>query len=128
MLISKKSKIQKVREVIKALGYVYFDLNSSYLSSGDKKMLDKLISILNQNSKVNLKDTSYTNLGKVAKYNQWLFERRLKQIVKYLISKSVSLERLKPRASGEEQHTNISVKMLLAAVRKGIGRIECVSL
>ncbi|WP_350288818.1 OmpA family protein [uncultured Croceitalea sp.] len=105
-LIPEKSNNERIGEEIKALGFVYFDLNSSYLNSGDKDMLGKLISILNKNSTVNLKITSHTDSRGPSTYNQWLSERRLKRTIDYLISQGISADRLTSEAKGENQLSN----------------------
>jgi len=97
---------EKVAKEVAALGNVYFDLNSSYLSSEDKEMLGKLISILNKNSKVNLKITSHTDSQGSSAYNQWLSERRLKRTIDYLVSRGISPDRLTSEAKGEDQLSN----------------------
>ncbi|WP_350291604.1 OmpA family protein [uncultured Croceitalea sp.] len=104
--ITEKSNVERVGEEIKALGFVYFDLNSSYLSSRDKEMLGKLISILNKNSTVNLKITSHTDSRGSSTYNQWLSERRLKRTIDYLVSQGISADRLTSEAKGEGQLSN----------------------
>lgn len=96
----------KIANEVAALGNVYFDLNSSYLNSEYKEVLGKLISILNRNSKVNLKITSHTDSRGPSEYNQWLSERRLKRTVDYLVSKGISIDRILSKAMGEEQLIN----------------------
>ena len=69
-------------------------------------MLGKLISILNKNSKVNLKITSHTDSQGSSAYNQWLSERRLKRTIDYLVSRGISPDRLTSEAKGEDQLSN----------------------
>ncbi|WP_350287906.1 OmpA family protein [uncultured Croceitalea sp.] len=101
--IDKRTRIEKE---INTLGYVYFDLNSSYLNSKDKALLDKLTVILDENPTVVLKITSHTDARGSDKYNLWLSERRLKRTIDYLISQGIEADRLQNEAKGEQNLTN----------------------
>ncbi len=103
---AENSKRRAIEDQIKALGYVYFDLNSSYLSTRDKELLDQLISILQEHSALVIEVSSHTDARGSDKYNLWLSERRVSRTVNYLISKGIVSERVVSKAVGEEQLTN----------------------
>lgn len=103
---AENSKRRAIEDQIKALGYVYFDLNSSYLSTRDKELLDQLISILQEHSALVIEVSSHTDARGSNKYNLWLSERRVSRTVNYLISKGIVSERVVSKAVGEEQLTN----------------------
>ncbi len=103
---AENSKRSKIQERIKALGYVYFDLNSSYLNSKDKELLDNLMAILNEHPNLVLQIGSHTDSRGTDKYNLWLSQRRADRTVEYLISKGISEDRVVTKAYGEENLTN----------------------
>ena len=91
---------------IKALGLVYFDLNSSYLDDEDRQLLDKLSEILLENPTLVIEITSYSDARGSDKYNLWLSERRTERTASYLIVQGISQERIVSKARGEENLTN----------------------
>ena len=90
-----------VENSIKELGFVYFDLNSSYLNTASKPVLDALAEILIRESTVTLKVVSHTDSRGTSKYNKWLSDRRVKRTRDYLISKGVPEDRLSFEGVGE---------------------------
>lgn len=100
------SKRNLVEKEIKALGLVYFDLNSSYLNKQDKALLDKLTGILEANPALALKIASHTDARGSDKYNLWLSERRVQRTIDYLTANGVALDRLRGEAKGEAELTN----------------------
>ena len=103
---AENSKRLKIQEQLEALGYVYFDLNSSYLSTKDKELLSGLIAILEEHPTLVLEVSSHTDSRGSDKYNLWLSQRRAKRTVDYLFSQGVSEDRIVSKASGEENLTN----------------------
>lgn len=95
-----------IENEIKALGNVYFALNSSYLTTKDKVLLDKLAEILTRYPEVEIEVSSHTDSRGSAKYNQWLSERRVKRTVDYLMKKKVGENRMKLGAFGETRLAN----------------------
>ena len=91
---------------IKALGNVYFDLNSSYLTKKDKTLLSTLAQILKENQDVILRVTSHTDARGTDDYNLWLSERRLKRTAGQLMDEGVSEKQLQTDALGEKELTN----------------------
>lgn len=100
--IRKKS----IEDAINALGYVYFDLNSSYLTQDGKILLDNLTQILKENPSVVISVKSHTDSRGSDNYNQWLSERRVMRTADYLISKGISDSRIKVEAFGEQKLAN----------------------
>nr|WP_299067378.1 OmpA family protein [uncultured Allomuricauda sp.] len=88
------------------LGKVYFKLNSSYLSTEDKKVLDKLVGILENTPSLVIEVSAHTDSRGTDKYNQWLSEKRAKHTVDYIASKGISMERVKYDAFGETKLVN----------------------
>ncbi|MFD2588216.1 OmpA family protein [Croceitalea marina] len=96
----------KIAKEIAALGNVYFDLNSSYLSSEDKQILEKLIIILNENPEIKIQISAHTDSRGTHKYNKWLSEKRAKRSVKYLTTRGISEGRIITKAFGETELLN----------------------
>ncbi len=91
---------------IKALGFVYFDLNSSYLNADSKKVLDALAQILAETPEVTLRIASHTDSRGTDKYNKWLSERRVQRTIGYLINKGIAAQRLEAEGLGESKLLN----------------------
>nr|WP_293165126.1 OmpA family protein [Allomuricauda sp.] len=91
---------------INDLGNVYFKLNSSYLTSKDKELLDQLVVIMNDEPGLKIRVTAHTDSRGTEKYNQWLSERRAERTVDYVISKGISADRISHEAFGETQLVN----------------------
>ncbi|KAG1648923.1 hypothetical protein GQR58_029470 [Nymphon striatum] len=56
---------QKIEKAINDLGYVYFDLNSSFLNTKSKAILNKLLVVLEENPELELKGYSRTRILEV---------------------------------------------------------------
>ncbi len=95
-----------IQTKINNLGNVYFKLNSSYLTSKDKDLLDQLVAIMEDESNLIIKVTAHTDSRGTEKYNQWLSERRAERTVEYIISKGISEGRISHEAFGETQLVN----------------------
>lgn len=103
---AKRAKQEAIQSSINALGDVNFNLNSSYLTSNDKALLDNLIEILQENSGVVLEVTSHTDARGTDEYNLWLSERRLQRTTEYLLSNGIAKERIVSEAKGESELKN----------------------
>lgn len=103
---AENARRSKIENAINGLGYVYFDLNSSYLTTESKSLLDELIEILNNNPGVVIRVESHTDSRGADKYNQWLSERRVNRTRDYLLSKGVEESRIEAQGFGEDQLTN----------------------
>ncbi|MEC7263854.1 MAG: OmpA family protein, partial [Bacteroidota bacterium] len=91
---------------INDLDNVYFKLNSSYLTSHDKELLDQLVAIMNGEPNLKIKITAHTDSRGTKEYNQWLSERRAQRTVEYVVSKGISQDRISHEAFGETQLVN----------------------
>lgn len=105
-LDAENKRKQDIRDKIDALGYVYFDLNSSYINKKSKTILDALGTILKENPKLQLRVTSHTDSRGQSNYNKWLSERRVKRTVEYLVAQGINASRLAMEAYGEENLLN----------------------
>jgi len=103
---AENSKRSKIENQIESLGYVYFDLNSSYLSKNDKELLDALAAILKEHPTLVLEVASHTDARGSDKYNLWLSQRRAERTVRYLVSNGIEEGRVISKAIGEEELTN----------------------
>ncbi|WP_375324215.1 OmpA family protein [Flagellimonas sp. GZD32] len=95
-----------IKTRINELGNVYFKLNSSYLTSQDKELLDKLVTIMNDEQDLIIQVTAHTDSRGTEKYNQWLSERRGERTVEYVVSKGITADRISVKAFGETQLVN----------------------
>ncbi|PIB38877.1 OmpA family protein [Maribacter sp. 4G9] len=103
----KKEAAQKaIQDQIDGLGRVYFKFNSSYLTTEDKELLDKLAAILQEHETVTLEISAHTDARGPEEFNLWLSERRLERTVNYLNEKGISSDRLVGKAQGETELTN----------------------
>nr|WP_297784076.1 OmpA family protein [uncultured Allomuricauda sp.] len=103
---AEEARRAKLRNTINDLGNVYFKLNSSYLTSKDKELLDQLVAIMNDEPNLTIKVTAHTDSRGTKKYNQWLSERRAERTVDYVISKGISENRISHEAFGETRLVN----------------------
>lgn len=97
---------QLIEKAINDLGYVYFDLNSSFLNQKSESILKKLSEVLDENPLLELKVTSHTDSRGLSKYNKWLSQRRVERTVDYLIKLGIDKSRLQAEAYGEENLLN----------------------
>ncbi|SNY99613.1 OmpA family protein [Flagellimonas pacifica] len=100
------AKRAKIKSEIEALRSVYFSLNSSYLTDTDKTILNKLISILQNNPSLVISVGGHTDSRGSDKYNQWLSEKRAQRTVDYVISKGIPKDRIQSGGYGENKLTN----------------------
>ncbi len=105
--INAENKIKtNLENKINNIGFVNFDLNSSYLNDESIQVLNKLVVVLKDNAGVHLKVSSHTDSRGKSSYNKWLSDRRVKRTVDYLISKGIDAIRLKTASFGEENLLN----------------------
>ncbi len=103
---AENARKRQIEQKIDALGYVYFDLNSSYLSKQSKAVLDSLSTILSETVDLQLEITSHTDSRGSSEYNKWLSERRVKNTMDYLLKKGIEADRLSSKAFGEDNLLN----------------------
>lgn len=105
-LKAERERKMAIEKRITDLGYVYFDLNSSFINKQSKGILDSLAVILNEIPELRLKVTSHTDSRGAATYNDWLSERRVNSTQDYLINKGVDASKLTIESYGERQLLN----------------------
>ena len=97
---------QKIENAINELGFVYFDLNSSFLNAKSKDILKKLSVLLIDNPDLELRVTSHTDSRGQSQYNKWLSQRRVDRTVAFLIEQGIASDKLVAEAYGEENLLN----------------------
>ncbi|MFC3559451.1 OmpA family protein [Pedobacter jamesrossensis] len=83
------------------LDNIYYEFNSAELTNSSKKVLDALITIMDDNPEMEIELSAHTDDIGADVYNQDLSERRAKSCVDYLISKNISASRLTSKGYGE---------------------------
>jgi len=97
---------QDITDRINEIGYVYFDLNSSYLNKQSKSVLDQLARVFDEIPTLKLEISSHTDSRGSSNYNDWLSQRRVDKTKEYLIASGVASERLTTQAYGENKLLN----------------------
>ena len=95
------NKKNAIKARIEKLGNVYFNLNSSAVSSKSKVVLDSLVLIMNEIPTLKLKITSHTDSRGASSYNDWLSQRRVDMTKDYMLTKGISDDKLITEAYGE---------------------------
>lgn len=103
---AEETRRAKLQNKINELGNVLFQFDSSYLTTEDKKILDKLVAIMEDEPNLTIKVTAHTDSRGTDKYNQWLSERRADRTVEYVVSQGISKDRIAHEAFGETQLVN----------------------
>lgn len=95
-----------ISDAVDALGYIYFDFDSSYLNDPSRATLDQLTEILMQHDGVRIRLEAHTDSRGSDAYNLWLSERRAERARNYLVEQGISEIRLEMAAHGESQLLN----------------------
>lgn len=92
----KKKEITAEQVVIQKIKVesVHFVSDKSYLTDYSKKILDKLIKTLNTDKAFNVNAYGYTDSQGSDKYNVNLAKERIDSVIKYLVSKGISEDRI----------------------------------
>ncbi len=80
---------------------IYYDYDKWDIKSEAKPTLDELVRILKDNPQINIQLSSHTDCRGSEEYNEELSQKRAQSVVDYLISKSISSNRLIPKGYGE---------------------------
>jgi len=94
---------RKERNKIFVLENIYFDYNESYIRADAAKELDKLVTLLNDNSDLKIEMGSHTDSVASDAYNIELSQRRAESTVNYLIQKGIDPNRLVAKGYGESK-------------------------
>jgi outer membrane protein OmpA-like peptidoglycan-associated protein len=105
-LEAEKDRIKALEDALEDIGKVYFALNSSYLNTDSKVVLDKMIDFLTTNPSVHIAIGSHTDSRGTAEYNNWLSGRRAKRTMDYLVARGIAADRLSARGEGELHLSN----------------------
>ena len=97
---------QDIKSRIEALGYVYFDLNSSVINRRSKTILDSLSVIMEEIPTLKLKITSHTDARGASTYNEELSQRRVDKTKEYMLTTGVADSKLTTEAFGERKLLN----------------------
>jgi outer membrane protein OmpA-like peptidoglycan-associated protein len=97
------ARVERVGEglVVEFNSNVLFDFDKSYVSDEAKMSLDKLVVVLDNYPDTDIEIQGHTDSKGSVKYNQALSERRSNAVSDYLISKSISTNRLTSKGFGE---------------------------
>ncbi|MCY1021495.1 OmpA family protein [Pyxidicoccus sp. MSG2] len=89
---------------IRVLETVYFENNKDLISPRSFKLLDTVANILATHPEIEkMRIEGHTDNTGNADYNRDLSQRRAEAVVKYLVGKSVAVERLEPKGFGPEK-------------------------
>ncbi len=85
------------------LNEIYYNFDSSVLTSDSRTSLDRIIMLLNSNPTLKLEFGSHTDLRGTEEYNQKLSEARAKSVVQYLVANGISSNRLSWKGYGKSR-------------------------
>jgi peptidoglycan-associated lipoprotein len=94
---------RKERNKIFVLENIYFDYNESYIRADAAKELDKLVTLLSDNSDLKIEMGSHTDSVASDAYNIELSQRRAESTVNYLIQEGIDPSRLVAKGYGESK-------------------------
>ena len=106
-VLSLKNKNKEINQspitIIESLYYAYGDYK---IDQTGFNILDKVITVLNSNSKLTIEISSHTDSRSSDVFNLTLSQKRAKTAVDYLISKGINKNRLKAVGYGESRLLN----------------------
>jgi outer membrane protein OmpA-like peptidoglycan-associated protein/tetratricopeptide (TPR) repeat protein len=106
-VLSLKNKNKEINQspitIIESLYYAYGDYK---IDATGFNILDKVITVLNSNSKLNIEISSHTDSRSSDVFNLSLSQKRAKTAVEYLVSKGINKSRLKAIGYGESKLLN----------------------
>lgn len=85
---------------------IYFELGSVELTSGSKKNLDSLVTLMNENPKLTIELGSHTDATGSSLFNLNISERRAIAVANYLSEKGIDAIRLIAKGYGESELLN----------------------
>lgn len=103
---AKRYTIITTADAVVRMDNIYFDLNSTNLSSRSISDLNKLANILKQFPDIHLEIRAHTDSRGNPKYNLSLSEQRAQSAVNYLISRGVPKNRLSAKGYGDTMLLN----------------------
>lgn len=85
---------------------IYFETNDSKLNAGSLPVLDRLISLMEENPHVSIDLAGHTDSRGDADYNLKLSESRIRTVQDYLVSKGIPSRRITGKGFGESSPVN----------------------
>lgn len=85
---------------------IYYDLDKDNIRQDAAVILNRLVTIMQQNPELEIELSSHTDSRGSAVYNQALSQRRAQSAVNYLISKGIKASRLNAKGYGESRLLN----------------------
>lgn len=114
-LIAKKTKPSPVKPIESAksepeekvvLNTIYFDLDKFEIRNDAEKELDKLILVMNKNSEMTVRVSSYADCRGTDEYNQILSRKRYESSIEYIKKRITNPERINGKGFGENNLVN----------------------
>ena len=93
-------KIFKEKEIV--LDNIYYDYDKANLRSEAFPELEKLLTLLNNNSTIKIQLSAHTDCRGEEDYNEKLSQDRAQSVVDYLVSNGISANRLVAKGYGEQ--------------------------
>ncbi|MBR1839781.1 MAG: OmpA family protein [Prevotella sp.] len=90
---------------------IFYEFNKATLLKSSQAALDSLVMLLNENPNITIELGAHTDFKGPDAYNKALSQRRAEEVVKYLVSKGISSDRLTPVGYGEEKPKKIRRKV-----------------
>ncbi|WP_347160284.1 OmpA family protein [Pontibacter chitinilyticus] len=88
------------------LDNIYYDLDKWDIRPDAAKELDKVVTLLKNNPKVEIEMSAHTDSRESLNYNQLLSDRRAQAAVDYIVSKGIDRSRLTARGYGKTRLVN----------------------
>jgi outer membrane protein OmpA-like peptidoglycan-associated protein/tetratricopeptide (TPR) repeat protein len=88
------------------LEHLYYDFDQAFIRGDAVASLDNLVKLLKDNGSVIVEIGSHTDSRATHKYNERLSSRRAESVVRYLIQRGISKDRLRAKGYGETVHVN----------------------
>ncbi len=85
---------------------IFFDLNKWNIRSDAAKELDKVVTLMKENTEIIVESRSHTDSRGKDSYNLKLSDKRAKSTVAYIISKGIEANRISGKGFGETQLLN----------------------
>ena len=88
------------------IGNIFYDYDKSEIRPDAKPIMNKLVTMLNDNPKISIEIQSHSDSRGGNAYNLALSNRRAASVVDYLVSQGISKNRLQSKGFGESQPVN----------------------
>jgi outer membrane protein OmpA-like peptidoglycan-associated protein len=99
---------------------IYFDFNAASIAEYSEKTLDRIVLMLNTYPSVKLEIQGYTDNKGTDEANHLVSERRAKAVYRYLLSKGISSNRIKPVGYSTESPVSTGESELEQALNRRV--------